>query len=537
MIQLKHYKTSVRKDALVGLRDLFQANPDHLLPNLAKLVEQGMSAMVDDSSQVRRALCSLLNLILTNVSSKQLMPFSSLFIAHLSCGLTHIDDQIQLDSVKILEVFLSQPSLIVPYANELLSLLMKLISRQRNSSALQSRKPLLTTLVEAKTKTGGGTLLASNPDSKLADQMSRLRIFTFLSKFAEAIFEYDEDQNSSSKFGKSDLSYGSQAPIIDTIGKRVYVPTQEGGLVETSSTLADLSTSIPHAPVLKASGIFVPNDKLFERDPSSSGNSQQFPNKHHSKKITQSLLTLLLESWIECAPSNQGKELSQKTTTFSLMEIILRLIVQVLKLVPLRDRDVVSMPKDDSLLLIISREFMHKFRAHCLSRFPFSPLPSFVDRDSNLTRLDLLLCLNSVKLIEASCWTVSARAVDNIKRICSYIGSFSLIKHSTAPVPMTQSFQNCVPILIEFFPALLKMASSVKANNRFPLIPPSIVREMIKRVFNIYSVCHPMSKNKQLFLQCFSELLRSELDSGPIDIRFVKVAQLPIRLYHSDELV
>ena len=535
MVHLKHYKASVRHDALVGLRDLFQANPDLLLPNLAKLVEQGMSAMVDDDSRVRHALCVLLNLVLTNISSKQLMPFSSLFIAHLSCGLTHIDDQIQLDSVKYLDVFLSQPALIVPYAYDLLSLLMKLISRQRNSSAVQSSNPLLTTLGKAKPRfLSSGTLLASNPDSKLADHMSRLKIFTFLSKFAEAIFESDEKIERFRKSGKSDQSCGSQSPLVDTVGKRVYLPTQGGKLIETCSTLADFSTSIPHVPVLKASGIFIPRNPLFEKDPSSSINPQQSPSKKRSREIAQSLLSLLLESWIECSSSSQyrsGKQLSKKTTTFSLMEIILRLIVQVLKLIPLRERDVLSLSescKEASVLQTTSLKFLDEFRAHFLSCFPFSPLPSFSDQDSNMTYLDFLVCLNTVKLIDASGANIESKTITDLKNVCNYIVSLSANDLRAPSVSTTQSFQNCVSIFVEFFPALLRMSSCVKPGSCLHVVPLGVVKAMISRTRSIYSACHPMSKNKQLFLQCFSKLLRSELDSGQLDMKLVRVYQTPI---------
>lgn len=48
MTQLKHYSPSTRKDALLGLRDLFHRHP-HLLPlHLGVLVNTILRLLIDD---------------------------------------------------------------------------------------------------------------------------------------------------------------------------------------------------------------------------------------------------------------------------------------------------------------------------------------------------------------------------------------------------------------------------------------------------------------------------------------------------------
>lgn len=512
MVQLKHYRLSVRHDALTGLRELFQANQDLIFPNLAKLVEQGMPAMIDYSCRVRRAFHALLSLVLSRVTSDQLSPFSSLIVAHLSCGLTHISDQIQLDTLKAFGLFLNQPSLILPFAYQLLSLLMQLISRQRVASALRNPKSILSTIQQAKSKLeidqpSRVTALTSDPESKLANLKSRLEIFSLLLKFIDAILTSNDRRG-----GELGTAKEVQQALVDTVDRCVYRYTPGVSLIETSSTLADFSAPVPHVLVLKSSGISPPND--FTGDHGLGKGIGVSLNKKQTVELIQSLLSLLLESWIECSPGNQCySRKGSRHVVFSLMEVILKLVCQVLRLLTsTRDSSRLKSEKEKHSHEIIVQKFFSEFKVHAVSFFPFSSQPSFNDSDLFQTYFDLLVCLDTVKLMEILYvkGTVSS-SVETLEKVCIYLGCLSSSKLKlSSELLVSEYFQTCVQILVEFFPSLLQLTGCVRLSDSCA-IPLETLREMIGGVWYIYSICHPLSRNKQLFLQCFSDLLREEL--------------------------
>ena len=81
-----------------------------LTTNLSVLLEKISPIFTDSSSVVRQALLLLLKHIIENVSNKSLVVFFPRLVTCVMCAMTHIDNAIQLDSLKYLQLFLANCS-------------------------------------------------------------------------------------------------------------------------------------------------------------------------------------------------------------------------------------------------------------------------------------------------------------------------------------------------------------------------------------------------------------------------------------------
>lgn len=75
------------------------------------------------------------------LTSNEIAPFVNLVVAHLCCGMTHINEGVQIDTLAILELVLEKyPQLLIPYSKKLLTSLTDLICKQgsRETSSSQT---------------------------------------------------------------------------------------------------------------------------------------------------------------------------------------------------------------------------------------------------------------------------------------------------------------------------------------------------------------------------------------------------------------
>ncbi|KAF9347640.1 hypothetical protein BGX26_000891 [Mortierella sp. AD094] len=111
--QLKHYSPGTRKDALLGLRDLFHRHP-HLLPlHLGVLVNTIVRLLIDDSSVVRKALQSFLGEFIPTLHPRDVQPFLPLLIVYTCSAMTHILEDIREDALKFMDLWIAAGGQIV----------------------------------------------------------------------------------------------------------------------------------------------------------------------------------------------------------------------------------------------------------------------------------------------------------------------------------------------------------------------------------------------------------------------------------------
>ncbi|KAG0343708.1 hypothetical protein BG004_005056, partial [Podila humilis] len=107
MTQLKHYSPGTRKDALLGLRDLFHRHP-HLLPlHLGVLINAVVRLLIDDSSVVRKALETFLSEFVPMLHPRDIHPFLPLLIVYTCSAMTHILEDIREDALKFMDIWVA----------------------------------------------------------------------------------------------------------------------------------------------------------------------------------------------------------------------------------------------------------------------------------------------------------------------------------------------------------------------------------------------------------------------------------------------
>ena len=467
----------MRHDALLGLRDLLQEHPSLLLPNLGKIVEHVFNAVVDVEASVRRALCMFLKFLFTHTKKDHLQPFFSVLVAHLTCGLTHINDKIQLDSLTVFDLVLTHYShLLVPHAQDLLPLFASLVLRHETPSA-------------AKKKTTQQSLdpaLSSNPSTMLSKQSSRLEIFSQLCRFLQVILEHLE---------MSGVQSTAEAPVIDIANRRVH-----GG--PSYLTFTDLSSPIPHVAIVQTHGIQIPPDAFLSSPEVAASTSpflgasygNIFPQHAKLLEFIQILISLLLECWLECSPSQLHAHGSIKHETLSLMEAILNLLCLVMKLAYQVD-EAGNMSDNSRLMQILGEKLGTDFQKHFLPYFPFGRVGSAsvqkVAMNCSIAHTMLLL-LQSKSLIKQS--SIGARMLSSI---CDYFAT--LESSSRAIAASSQLLMPYVKSLVEVLPLLGASFCNYAVSEEKK-------EGLFSGIHSLYYACHPQSAAKRALLQCFSEI-------------------------------
>ncbi|RUS34958.1 hypothetical protein BC938DRAFT_477408 [Jimgerdemannia flammicorona] len=104
--QLRHYNAGSRKDAIQGLRDLFNRYPAILPSSLSTIVNSIVRLLIDDDGDVRKALLSFLKEYLAALNKSDLQPFLPLLIIYTCSAITHIQEDIRSDAIKFMDLWI-----------------------------------------------------------------------------------------------------------------------------------------------------------------------------------------------------------------------------------------------------------------------------------------------------------------------------------------------------------------------------------------------------------------------------------------------
>ncbi|RUS22335.1 hypothetical protein BC937DRAFT_89635 [Endogone sp. FLAS-F59071] len=112
--QLRHYNAGSRKDAIQGLRDLFNRYPALLPSSLSTIVNALVRLLIDDDGDVRKALWAFLKEYLATMDKSDLQPFLPLLIIYTCSAITHIHEDIRLDAIKFMDLWIDiAPQMVV----------------------------------------------------------------------------------------------------------------------------------------------------------------------------------------------------------------------------------------------------------------------------------------------------------------------------------------------------------------------------------------------------------------------------------------
>ena len=168
-----HYNASMRQDALTGLHELLSAHHALIHTHLSPLLSCLSHMFIDKDASVRASVHRLLRLVFPLVSPTQIRPFFPLVTAHLCCAMTHICDDIQVDSLAVLDLCLQfYPALVTSATDQLLLNFIEQISRQGQSSQAGQTRALLV-----------------NPNSRLSSHKWRSKVLDRLHRFLRAMVD------------------------------------------------------------------------------------------------------------------------------------------------------------------------------------------------------------------------------------------------------------------------------------------------------------------------------------------------------------
>ena len=135
LAKLNNQSVSTRLDGLEGLQELLTAHKELVETNLGLIIHRLAPILSEKESKLRQAGVPLIENILAQVNSSALEPQYPVLCAHLCCGLSHINDDIQLESIRVLDSIIdSQPLFIFYHINQILPNCMDQISTNSSSS-------------------------------------------------------------------------------------------------------------------------------------------------------------------------------------------------------------------------------------------------------------------------------------------------------------------------------------------------------------------------------------------------------------------
>ncbi|CAH1767930.1 976_t:CDS:10, partial [Entrophospora sp. SA101] len=137
LTQLRHYNSRTRKDAIQGLGDLFHAYPNILSHSLSISINSLVRLISDEDRTVRKTLVSFFNEFIPKVEKAELRPFIPLLILFTCSAMSSIHEDIRIDSIKFMNIWLTlAPDIVVDQFWE--KVLPNYISLLSNDSNLSS---------------------------------------------------------------------------------------------------------------------------------------------------------------------------------------------------------------------------------------------------------------------------------------------------------------------------------------------------------------------------------------------------------------
>ncbi|KAH7106987.1 hypothetical protein BKA62DRAFT_685701 [Auriculariales sp. MPI-PUGE-AT-0066] len=99
IVQLKHYSPQVKRDALSGLRELLQDNPEIIQGSITALLRSCAQLVTDEDSSVRKGLLTFFDWYFDTIPADVLRPHLPTLLLFLTSAQTHIFPEIRIDDM------------------------------------------------------------------------------------------------------------------------------------------------------------------------------------------------------------------------------------------------------------------------------------------------------------------------------------------------------------------------------------------------------------------------------------------------------
>ncbi|ORX86808.1 hypothetical protein BCR32DRAFT_289738 [Anaeromyces robustus] len=316
--QAKHYSSITRKDALNGIKEIYTNYPDEIFLNLGTVFEKTIPIFIDKEPDVRLALLQFYKILIPDLKIDQIKPFMSVFMAYLCSAMTHILEDIRLDSLKFLKLFIDNfPTLTIYYSDKLIPNFLNHLTGDMKMNSKSNSSSLSNSLLV-------------NPKSKLGSTKSRAAILTSFYDFLSIII--NDNQNLSNNNKNEDIkeniniNWTKQSSIqIYSNTEHVYNKNNDNSVVLDIFNAEQKSNNSTDRIDKDSLGISETNTFLKTQNIK---NSYNLNNKSQLKDFMDILLPVLFNCWIETS-----SDAFIGNVNFSPTLVIIKTIIQIQNLV------------------------------------------------------------------------------------------------------------------------------------------------------------------------------------------------------------
>ncbi|XP_078376384.1 testis-expressed protein 10-like isoform X2 [Oculina patagonica] len=496
--QVGHYSVTTRQEALAGLKDLFQLHENLLQENLGIIIKRVAEKMTDSDPSVRQSLLLLLCFIFPLVPQERMAPFSPLVIAHLSCAMTHIYDDIQHDSLGFLELCLRYfPNLMVTSSSQLIQNFLSMISHQSTSGTKKSKG--------SQPKAGKG--LSVNPKGKLSSLRSRLKVLQQLLAFLKALeSSRNPCQGESLLSSMNHADFSSRKPVFNF---QKHLPTQ----VQVLQHSVDEPILLPFTfDNTSMAGVLSAN---------TGSNSNILTDRQQANDFMEMVVPLLLECWIECNPAQMTTGLPDSVTPSSI-EVMLA-ITEILKVIfkaaqrnPTQHPGIFEQGKDENYLHGTFKDI----NQHFMSYFPFTASHTPLKKGKRKTgkssqqaagektsasvlALNLAICEIMIQFVRNN-FEAMRKYQASVQKLEEFVLESLELKAKGGA--QAQQFQT------EHVESLVKFAHQLVL---YVNQDSDMTRELLSATYNLYQSSHVTSGTKRALMVFFSSLVFPENPNVP----------------------
>lgn len=134
--QFTHFNTNTRREAVLGLKELFIQNDILFSTSVSVLISKTIPLLLDSDVSVRQAVVSVFESLLPKVPKSSLLPFSGMICVFVNNGMTSINPSIRKSALLMLQALLKiEPDLFKDQHIKLLSSLVKLTAEVKMVTA------------------------------------------------------------------------------------------------------------------------------------------------------------------------------------------------------------------------------------------------------------------------------------------------------------------------------------------------------------------------------------------------------------------
>ncbi|XP_070583880.1 testis-expressed protein 10 isoform X2 [Erythrolamprus reginae] len=395
--QMNHYSAGVKQSALFGLKNLLSQYPFLIDAHLSNILSELAAVFTDKDFGVRKAAVCLLQFLAPKIPTEHISPFFPLMSAHLSSAMTHISEEIQEDSLKVLDIFLKEyPTLLRDRSTVLLNNFVELISHQQLSTQ-KSRDKI-------------SWMISVNPSHRMISQQWRLNVLIRLQKFLQILVE---------DFSILEIDSEGQKERTHSVGiqKSLCVNWQEHAAGQQHIQLYGNGDLYP-----KINSLFTLRSLSL-----TNGDEKGLASMNNLKGFIQVIIPLLLDCWVEASPAQLATPVFGNILepgSQQIMEAVLGIIHLLWKLAK-QNKDPYEME------IWLRANYLNDFKHHFMYYFPYSFQETMKQRkkdhlksnkymisSNNIDHLfvNLTLCEIMVSLTNTSTLPVDAHWLDLIRK-------------------------------------------------------------------------------------------------------------------------